>query len=157
MSDANPTDSSLVLRAAREDDDQTLAAFNAALAQETEDKTLPAERLLAGVRALLADPSRGFYVVAERDGEAVGQIMVTTEWSDWRNGFFWWIQSVYVAPEARRQGVYSALHREVERRARDESACGIRLYVERENTGAQATYRRLGMSPTVYELYEVEL
>ncbi len=127
------------------------------MAAETEDKGLDAARLRRGIEYLLDHPAEGHYLVAERDGDAAGSLMVTFEWSDWRNGRFWWIQSVYVAPEYRRQGIYTALHGAIQSEARqDPQACGIRLYVERENHGAQATYLSLGMSQTDYRLFEAE-
>jgi GNAT superfamily N-acetyltransferase len=144
----------ITLRAAALDDVGIVADFNQAMALQTEGQVLPRPRLEAGVAALIEDPRRGFYLLAERDGEVVGQAMVTYEWSDWRNADFWWIQSVYVTPAHRRTGVYSALHREVSRRASESEACGIRLYVERDNTDARATYERLGMSPSHYDMYE---
>ena len=102
------------IRAARPDDASVLASFNAAMALETEDKQLDPDVLRAGVEALLGDPARGRYLVAERDGEVVGALAVTLEWSDWRNGWFWWIQSVFVSRAARRGGVYRALYEESE-------------------------------------------
>ena len=111
----------------------------------------------AQAEAVLADPGRGGYLVAEGAGEMVGQLLYTPEWSDWRNGRFWWIQSVYVSVEHRRTGVYSALHEAIRNRAlADPEGCGIRLYVEQENTRAQATYAHLGMIETHYRLYEEE-
>lgn len=149
--------SAVRLRPAVAADAETIVRFNAALAEETESLCLDRERLGRGVRALLADPSRGWYVVAERDSRVVGQIMVTFEWSDWRDGCFWWIQSVYVEPEHRRAGVFRALYREVERRARAEgSCCGLRLYVERANERAHATYASLGMARSHYLVYETD-
>ena len=125
------------------------------MAQETEGLALDDARTLAGVRAVLADEKRGFYLVAEREGAVVGQLMITTEWSDWRNAWFWWIQSVYVLPAHRRTGVFRALHDEVLRQvaARDD-VCGVRLYVEKDNTRAQQTYQDLGMAQTDYLLFE---
>lgn len=131
-----------------------LVAWNAAMARETEDKPLDLATLEAGVNGLFADPERGFYLIAERDGQSLGGLLVTFEWSDWRNGMFWWIQSVFVTPDARRQGVFRALYAEVEARARENSAVGLRLYVELENTRAQATYETLGMQRCHYHLYE---
>ena len=145
------------LRSAAASDAAVIAEFNAAMARETEGKELDRARLEAGVRGLIDDASRGFYLLAERGGELVGQLMVTYEWSDWRNGTFWWIQSVFVRADHRRTGVYRALHDEVRRRAREAGACGLRLYVEQENAPAQATYRSLGMDATRYLLFEVEL
>jgi ribosomal protein S18 acetylase RimI-like enzyme len=148
----------LTVRRATSDDAEVLAQFNEAMAAETEDKTLDPDTIRRGVRALLGGEADGFYLIAERGGRAVGALMITTEWSDWRNGQFWWIQSVYVRPDARRQGVYSALHTHVEELALAEnSVCGLRLYVERTNEDARRTYDALGFSETPYRMYEVEL
>jgi len=147
----------VTIRRATSSDAETLAQFNEHMASETEDKTLAPETIRAGVRSLMDDPDAGFYLIAERDGDVVGSLMITTEWSDWRNGTFWWIQSVYVRAEARRQGVYSALHARVKQLARDaEDVCGIRLYVEKDNAAARQTYAALGMSETHYRMYEEE-
>jgi ribosomal protein S18 acetylase RimI-like enzyme len=114
-------------------------------------------RLLAGVRALLGDPAKGFYLVACAAGRVVGQLMITYEWSDWRNGNFWWVQSVYVLPEDRGRGVFTKLYQDAEERARASGdACGLRLYVEEENARAQRTYAGLGMRPTSYRIYETD-
>lgn len=131
-----------------------LVDWNRALARETEGKTLDRDTVRLGVTAVFTEPHRGFYLVAEHDWEAVGSLLVTYEWSDWRNGDFWWIQSVYVAASARRKGVFRALHAEVERRARTAGAAALRLYVERDNERAQKTYSSLGMSPSDYQMYE---
>ncbi len=145
------------IRDARPDDADTIAAYNAAMAAETEERALDPAVVGAGVAALLADPARGRYWVAEADGRIVGQLMVTWEWSDWRNGTMWWIQSVYVLPEYRRQGVFSALYRHVESRARaTPDACGIRLYVEDGNERAQQTYLALGMLRPGYQVMETD-
>jgi len=147
----------LHIRAARPDDLDTLVEFNAAMARETEDKDLDPAVLRAGMAAVLADPARGFYLVAECDGAVAGCLMITHEWSDWRNGDWWWIQSVYVAPAFRRRGVYRALHAETERRARAAAdVIGLRLYVERDNHHAQRTYVSLGMTPTSYDIYALQ-
>ncbi|PSQ86034.1 MAG: GNAT family N-acetyltransferase [Bacteroidetes bacterium QS_3_64_15] len=157
----------LTIRRATVDDAETLARFNEAMAEETEDKPLDPDTVRAGVRAVFEKPEQAFYLVAERDESIVGShsestssrvlgaLMITTEWSDWRNADFWWIQSVYVRPEARRAGVYTVLHREVRRRARDaDGVCGLRLYVERDNAAAQAAYNELGMTESPYRMYE---
>ena len=142
------------IRLATAADAQVLIEFNAAMALETERKELLPEVIGAGVQSLLANPAAGFYVVAERDG-VIGSLMITKEWSDWRNGTFWWIQSVYVRPHFRRQGVYKRLYRHVqEMAAQDPAVCGFRLYVERENSRAQATYDALGMKQTRYLVFE---
>jgi ribosomal protein S18 acetylase RimI-like enzyme len=146
---------SLTIRRATAADETVLVAFNAALAFETEHKRLRPEILLAGVRAVFSDSSRGFYTVAEEAGEIVGQMMVTYEWSDWRNGWFWWVQSVYVRDDARRKGVFRSLYQEVQRQAiADPTVIGLRLYVESDNLRAQSTYRALGMTETTYGLME---
>lgn len=147
----------ILVRSATGDDAELLVAFNLAMAEESEDKGLDPDTLRRGVEHLLADASDGRYLVAERNGEVAGSLMITYEWSDWRNGRFWWIQSVYVQPRHRRCGVYRALHEHVRNLAgSDPQACGLRLYVERENTGAMATYQALGMVETHYRIYEEE-
>jgi len=145
----------MIFRKGTARDADVLAGFNAAMALETEGKQLLPEVIGAGVRALLNDPASGFYLVAEENPLVVASLLVTREWSDWRNGSFWWIQSVYVRPEFRRQGVYKRLYRHVqELAAKDPGVCGFRLYVERENARAQATYRALGMKETRYLVFE---
>ena len=142
------------VRAAYAGDCEVLAAFNAAMAVETENKTLDPQALRAGVARVLAEPARGFYLVAEIEGVVVGCLMVTFEWSDWRNGDWWWLQSVYVEPDHRRHGVFRTLYAEVERRAVEHAdVVGIRLYVERDNARAQRTYASLGMHEDHYRMY----
>lgn len=148
----------LNIRQAEVDDGEIITRFNAAMALETEGVSLDRATLRAGVDAALADESKAFYLVAESDGSPVGQLMVTTEWSDWRNGWIWWIQSVYVKPESRRQGVYSRLYQSLTNMANSRGDIrGMRLYVERENRPAKRTYEALGMSHSHYDLYETEL
>jgi len=149
--------SAIQVRPARAEDLEILAANHRAMALETEGKSLDEDKTHGGTRAVLEDASKGFYLVAEREGRPVGQLLVTYEWSDWRNGTFWWIQSVYVSPEARRAGVYRALHDHVlaEARARKD-VCGVRLYVDKENSKAQATYKAMGMALAHYDLYEID-
>jgi ribosomal protein S18 acetylase RimI-like enzyme len=144
----------LAIRRATAADLDTIVRFNAALARESEGKILDEAVLRAGVSAALADPaSKGHYTIAERDGEAVGQVLITFEWSDWRNGWYWWIQSVYVRADARRQGVFRALYRHLEAEAiADPTVIGLRLYVENGNKRAQATYQALGMEDENYIL-----
>jgi ribosomal protein S18 acetylase RimI-like enzyme len=143
------------IRKAQLRDAQSIAAFNTAMALETEGKVLMPERVAAGVLRLLNDPSLGFYLVAQRGDQVVGCLMVTNEWSDWRNGLFWWIQSVYIEPASRRQGVYRLLYDGIRAMAQaDPGICGFRLYVEKENIAAQKTYRSLGMEVTDYLVYE---
>jgi len=143
------------IRLATPADAAVLIEFNAAMALETERKDLLPEVISGGVQGLLGSAAAGFYVVAEKDDRVVGSLLITKEWSDWRNGSFWWIQSVYVRPEWRRKGVYKQLYRHIqELAAQDPSVCGFRLYVERENGRAQATYRALGMKETRYLVFE---
>ena len=124
------------------------------MAQETEDKPLDRDLLTRGVAAVFDDPARGFYLVAERAGERAGCLLITREWSDWRCGDWWWIQSVYVLPAVRRHGVFRALYDHVDAQARaTPGVVGLRLYVEWENARAQATYRALGMEQEHYHLF----
>jgi GNAT superfamily N-acetyltransferase len=146
------------IRNAEARDADVIVEFNRRLAHETEGKALDVDVLTRGVHAVLRDPTRGHYFVAVDDVDVVlGQLMVTPEWSDWRDGFFWWIQSVYVHADARRRGVYAALHAHVlhaARAARD--VVGVRLYVEPDNLQARTTYARLGMQKT-YDVMEQPL
>ncbi|MDE0064786.1 MAG: GNAT family N-acetyltransferase [Gammaproteobacteria bacterium] len=147
----------VTIRRATARDASLIAGFNVAMAQESEDRALDAALLEQGVRHVLLEPGDGFYLVAEVNGQAAGSLLVTYEWSDWRNGRFWWVQSVYVLPEYRRRGVYSRMHARVREAAlADGHACGLRLYVEKDNTGAQATYSHIGMQKTGYRLFEEE-
>ena len=143
------------IRQAYASDAPAIADFNRQMAFETEHKKLLPEVILAGVNAMIANPAHGFYLVAENDNDIVGSLMVTTEWSDWRNGVVWWVQSVYIVETHRRQGIYRALYDEVKRLAADDpSVCGFRLYVEKDNVNAQKTYQSLGMEETDYLMYE---
>ena len=145
----------IVVRPAAPADLDVVAAFQVAMARETEDLALDPAVVRRGVAAVLADASKGRYRVAERGGEVVGSLMLTTEWSDWRDGTWWWIQSVYVVPGARRAGVYRALHASVLAEAEAVGGvCGVRLYVEQENARAQATYEAMGMRRGRYLVYE---
>ncbi len=146
------------IREAQLGDVAIIAEYNARLAQETEGKELDRATLLAGVRALIENPARGVYFVAEEAGQVVGQVMITFEWSDWRNGTFWWLQSVYVREEFRGRGVFRSLFEHVRGLAGQEAGvCGLRLYVERENERAKSAYRRLGMTDAGYEVFETVL
>jgi ribosomal protein S18 acetylase RimI-like enzyme len=143
------------IRLARRDDAAALTAFNCAMALETEAKVLTPQVIGAGVRRLLARPASGFYVVAERQSELVGALLITKEWSDWRNGDFWWMQSVYVLPAHRGRGVYRRLYRHVQRlAAARRSVVGFRLYVDHDNARARRVYRSLGMKATRYVVFE---
>ena len=147
---------SLSVRLARSEDLSFIVRSNLAMARETEGKRLDEAVLEKGVSALLRDDRWGHYWVAEAE-RPVGCCMVTCEWSDWRNGLFWWLQSVYVIPEMRRKGVFTTLYQKVRQEAEGRGdVCGLRLYVEKENTGAQKTYEALGMENTHYRLFEQE-
>ncbi len=150
---------SIAIRRAHDTDVDTIASFSAAMALETEGRRLDIERLRHGTLTLLRTPAFGFFQVAERldlpSPIIVGQLMVTYEWSDWRNGLFWWIQSVYVDPPWRRQGLFRRMHESVLAAARERAeVCGIRLYVDAANHIAQRAYRRVGLEPTSYAMYE---
>lgn len=147
------------IRRAGPDDTPTITAFNTAMAMETEDRRLDQAALRDGIRSLLSHPEYGFYIIAERSGmdaiQPIGQLMITYEWSDWRNGVFWWVQSVYVVPDHRQRGVYQAMHRHITNEAKNNPRiCGIRLYVARDNHRAHAAYRSVGLVPSPYEMYE---
>ncbi len=127
------------------------------MALETESRRLNPQRVLKGVTALLSDPTKGAYYVAETSGKVIGQLLITYEWSDWRNGNFWWIQSVFVAPKHRGCGVFKALHAHIEQLARKRAdVCGLRLYVDAHNNQAKGVYARLGLKATHYELWEMD-
>jgi len=128
------------------------------LATETEGLRLDPECVRTGVKALLADSAKGVYYVAEVEGTIAGQLMITYEWSDWRNGNIWWLQSVYVRKEFRRQGVFRELFRFLESLARaQKDVCGLRLYMHAENRTARRSYEKLGMKRTQYEVFELVL
>ncbi len=145
------------VRDARPSDLNVVVDFNFRLAQETEGKTLDRAVLAKGVGLALAEPDRLRYWVAESstDGVVIGQAAISREWTDWRFGWLWWLQSVYVAQEYRGSGVFRSIYehiRELARNAND--VIGLRLYVEHENDAAQATYQRLGMKPGGYHVFE---
>lgn len=149
----------LNVRIAKPEDAATIESFSAAMALETEGRRLDLGRLQLGTIALLQSPARGFFLVAELEQgdrrQLLGQLMITYEWSDWRNGVFWWVQSVYVDRRWRRQGVFKRMHQAVlqEARARTD-VCGVRLYVDKDNPIAHITYERLGLIRSAYQIYE---
>ncbi len=147
------------IRQAILNDVPTVVEFNAALALETEGKQLEPSRLQQGVKAVLDNPEHGFYLIAEdvHSGKVIGQLLITYEWSDWRNGVFWWIQSVYVHEEWRRRGVFRNLYQSVMEEARNKkTVAGVRLYVEKENRLAQQVYQELGLLLAGYHVYELD-
>jgi GNAT superfamily N-acetyltransferase len=144
------------IRIAEKEDIQSLIAFNQAMAFETEGRHLADQVISGGVHAVFGDRGKGFYLVAEDpDGKIVGGLMITYEWSDWRNAWFWWIQSVYILPDARGKHIYSMLYEFVKGLARKRGdVFGFRLYVEKENSHAQKVYEKVGMDETHYLMYE---
>lgn len=149
------SESAITIRLATMHDAERIVGFLRAMAIETEDKHLDGELLSIGVADALRDPSHRTYYLAERAGTVVGQTMVTTEWSDWRGGYFWWIQSVYVEPSSRRLGVFRMLYDHIRGLARErDDICGLRLYVHRTNARAIEAYRNLGMTVTEYRVCE---
>ncbi len=147
----------VTIRRAGKNDAALIASMNIAMALETEGIALEPERALRGVVRCLEQQERGFYLLAERDGLYQGQLMITYEWSDWRDGVIYWIQSVYVAADARRTGVYRALYEHVLADIdADPDAVGVRLYVHPDNVRARATYEQLGMKCAEYLIYEVD-
>ncbi len=150
------------VREASWSDLEHLVEFNAAMAQETEGRLLEKDRLRSGAEAVLSSPSRGVYVVGEhgegpQERQVIGQLLITYEWSDWRNANFWWIQSVYVHPDWRNRGVFRSMYHYVLHQAESRSdVCGIRLYVEQDNAKAITVYDKLGLQPTPYRVIEVD-
>lgn len=149
----------LIIRPARTEDVDALVRFSAAMALETEGRRLDETRLRQGTQAVLDSPARGFYTVAELTDRSprlvVGQLLVTFEWSDWRNAAFWWIQSVYVDAAWRRRGVYRTMHESIlEQARRRDDVCGVRLYVERENDVARTVYEKVGLGASSYHVFE---
>lgn len=151
----------LRIRPATVQDVDVLTTFSAAMAWETEHRRLDLARLRLGTQAVIDRPEQGQYYVADlhrnapADTVTVGQLLITYEWSDWRNAQFWWIQSVYIDPAWRRQGVYRAMHQAVMALAQSRAdVCGVRLYVEGDNTVAQGVYERVGLTPSTYRIYE---
>lgn len=155
---------SVKVRRATLNDLDTLLTFNEQLAWETEQRRLDIPRLEFGIRSLLEDQSKGWYAVAEatsasRAATVAGQLLVTFEWSDWRNGNFWWLQSVFVHPDFRRKGIFRQLYHYVREEAKNQKdrICGFRLYVEQKNERAHQTYANFGFQETVYQMFELEL
>jgi ribosomal protein S18 acetylase RimI-like enzyme len=145
------------IRVASSADAEFLVRGNAEMALETEHLSLDFDRLRDGVHAVFENPARGVYFVATVGARRAGMMMITCEWTDWRNGVFWWIQSVFVEPEFRSQGVFKALYRYVENQAKaTPGVAGLRLYVENSNNRAQNTYQSVGMKRTAYQLFETD-
>lgn len=146
------------IRLATREEANYFVEFNEAMAFETEGKRLDPDVVGPAVESVFDDVEKGFYVVAEDEGEIVGGLMVTFEWSDWRGCWWWWVQSVYIRPEARGKRIYSLLYEFVKTHARAAgNVCGIRLYVENENVHAQRVYEKLGMQQSPYLMYDETL
>ena len=144
----------ITIRQAVAADATTIRDFQKAMALETEEMTLNNDTVTRGVEAVFADPAKGRYFVAESDGTIVASLLITYEWSDWRNSNVWWFQSVYVIPQFRRLGVFSMMYRFIKEEAGREGVAGLRLYVETSNTRAHLTYEAMGMSSSHYKMYE---
>ena len=144
----------ILIRNAEPTDWAAIAEFNRALAAETEDKELDWDTVAAGVRKVLGDMGKGRYFIAESGGRIVGMTMITYEWSDWRDGWIWWIQSVYVQPDFRGAGVFARLYRHIRAQAAESGVRAVRLYVLESNTRARAIYARLGMRESGYRVLE---
>ena len=144
----------VLIRQAIPGDAQVIIGFQQKMAWETENISLPAETVTKGVYAVFADPLKGKYFVAETDGKVVASLLITYEWSDWRNRNVWWFQSVYVQPEFRRQGIFRKMFTFIRNKAEEEEAAGLRLYVETNNARAKETYEALGMKTGHYSFYE---
>lgn len=147
-----------MIRIARLPDVETIVNYNYKMAQETENHELDKNVLRKGVTEAILDDAKACYYLYEKDNEICGQLMITKEWSDWREGYFWWIQSVYVKKEYRRKGIFRRLYQYVKKQAeaRDD-VCGLRLYVDKNNQIAQSTYKSLGLDETSYLMYEYEI
>ncbi len=144
----------LFIREARIIDAEKIIGFQKKMARETENMSLNHDTIYQGVHAVFADPHKGRYYVAEYENEVIGSLLITYEWSDWRNSFVWWIQSVYIQPGHRRKGVFKEMYLHVRETALQNGVAGLRLYVETENTTAQITYEAMGMTSAHYRMYE---
>ena len=136
-------------------DIEAITGFQIAMALESEGTVLDAERVRKGVAAVMEDGSKGIYIIARIEDRPVASLMITREWSDWNNGWYWWIQSVYVMPEHRGQGIFRAMYTKVIELANDQNIAQVRLYVDRHNTNAQKVYQKLGMEECHYLMYEI--
>ena len=142
------------IRIAEIKDAESIAGFQIAMAHETENKILDNNTIINGVKAVIENKTLGFYLVYEDDDKACGSLMITFEWSDWRNGLFWWIQSVYILPEYRGKGIYSMFYQHVKLLGKENNVLGFRLYVDKYNEHARKIYKKSGMMKTNYRLYE---
>ena len=136
------------------EDINAIAQFQVDMAAESEGTTLDIARVTPGVAAVMDDPYKGTYIIARADGQPIGSLMLTREWSDWTNRWFWWIQSVYVKPEYRGKGAYRAMYAKIKEMAHDQGVTQVRLYVDKTNYRAQEVYKKLGMDECHYLMYE---
>ena len=139
------------------EDIEAITGFQIAMALESEGTVLDSERVHNGVTAVMEDESKGTYIVARIEGWPVASLMITREWSDWNNGWYWWIQSVYVMPEHRGQGIFRAMYTKVIEMTKEQNIAQVRLYVDRHNTNAQKVYQKLGMEECHYLMYEASV
>src|SRR5512145_992191 len=144
----------IIIRRANTSDTDVIVSFQQAMAMETESLVLDNEKLTKGVMAVFEDSGKGKYYVAEEEGKVVASLMITFEWSDWRNANVWWFQSVYVMPDYRRSGIFRMMYDFIKKEGLKENICGLRLYVETENHRAQKTYEAMGMNGSHYKTYE---
>jgi ribosomal protein S18 acetylase RimI-like enzyme len=138
-------------------DIDSIVQFQADMAMESEGCVLNKEKVIKGVTAAMLDDSKGIYWVAKYEGRTIGSLMITREWSDWNNEWYWWIQSVYVTPEYRKQGVYKAMYQKVKDAAKENNVSQIRLYADKTNLSAQKAYQSLGMHESHYLMFEEDL
>jgi GNAT superfamily N-acetyltransferase len=144
----------ITIRKATPDDAASIIDFQQKMAWETEEITLNADTITSGVNAVFINPGYGQYWVAEENGKVVASLLITSEWSDWRNSLVWWFQSVFVLPEYRRKGIFKLMYYHVRKQAVKQGIAGLRLYVEKNNSTAQKTYESLGMDSEHYTMYE---
>lgn len=147
----------IAIRTATIEDAEAIAEHNILMAQETEDYALDRATVTAGVKGMFGSENRGFYLVAEAEGSVIGSLMITFEWSDWRNANMWWFQSVYIRENFRRKGIFSKMYEKIQQMAENEGVVLLRLYVEKENSRAKSVYKSLGMSECRYLMYEAPL
>ena len=135
-------------------DIRAIAQFQVDMALESEGTVLDIETVLPGVTAAMNDPQKGTYIVARVNGETISSLMLTREWSDWTNRWYWWIQSVFVKPEYRGKGAYRAMYERIKEMAKENGVNQIRLYVDKTNYRAQEVYKKVGMDECHYLMYE---
>ena len=151
------TDIDLTITRGKASDIDAIVRFQADMAMESEGTMLDMDRLTLGVSSAINDEQKGIYLVARAEGKAIGSLMLTREWSDWNNQWYWWIQSVYVMPEYRKKGVYKALYATLKDMARENGVSQIRLYADKSNVSAQHVYKRLGMHESHYLMFEEKI